>query len=142
ASAPGEAGGVAQGGATGGGRGGGAPGGAPAPSTGQMIGPFGLVFQNGYLYVGNQNSIVRYKYTAGDTKAQGDPEKLADVPGGGNHTTRNILFSRDGKKMYVSVGSSNNIDDTGTGNERRAMIHEYNPDGTGLRIFPSALPIP
>jgi glucose/arabinose dehydrogenase len=104
-----------------------------------MTQPFGLVFQGGYLYVGNTNSIVRYKYTPGDTKAQGDPEKLADLPGGGNHTTRNILFSRDGRKMYVSVGSSNNIDEQGTGNERRAMIHEYNPDGTGFRIFASGL---
>jgi glucose/arabinose dehydrogenase len=104
-----------------------------------MSQPFGLTFQNGYLYVGNTNSIVRYKYTPGDTKAQGEPEKLADLPGGGNHYTRNILFSRDGKKMYVSVGSSNNIDDTGSGNERRAMIYEYNPDGTGFRVFASGL---
>jgi len=101
--------------------------------------PFGLAFHDGYLYVGNTNSIVRYKYTAGDTKAPGPAEKLRDVSGGGNHFTRNIIFSRDGKKMYVSVGSTNNIDETGTGNERRAMIHEYNPDGTGFRIFASGL---
>src|SRR5437867_2361766 len=134
------------------GRGGGAPGGgapgapggggrgaAPNPNTAEMLQPFGLAFHDGYLYVGNTNSIVRYKYTPGDTKASGPAEKLRDLNGGGNHFTRNILFSRDGKKMYVSVGSSNNIDDTGTGNERRAMIHEYNPDGTGWRVYASGL---
>jgi glucose/arabinose dehydrogenase len=101
--------------------------------------PFGLVFQNGYLYVGNTSSVVRFKYNAGDTKPQAEGQKLADLPGGGNHFTRNILFSRDGRKVYVSVGSSNNIDEQGSGNEKRAMIHEYNPDGTGFRVFASGL---
>src|SRR5262249_27990459 len=136
----------------GGGRGAGAPGGAgqgaapgggrgaaPNPNTAEMQQPFGLAFHEGYLYVGNTNSIVRYKYPPGDTKASGPAEKLRDLNGGGNHFTRNIIFSRDGKKMYVSVGSSNNIDETGNGNERRAMIHEYNPDGTDFRIFASGL---
>ena len=50
-----------------------------------------------------------------------------------------MLFSRDGKKLYVSVGSSNNIDEQGSGNERRAMIQEYNPDGSGFRVFASGL---
>jgi glucose/arabinose dehydrogenase len=116
------------------GRGGG-PGGPVPPSTGELIMPFGLAFQNGYLYVGNTNSVVRYKYSAGDLKVQGKPEKLVDLPGGENHPMRDVLFSRDGRKMYVSVGSSNNIDDTGKGNEKRAAIHEYNPDGTGFRFF-------
>jgi glucose/arabinose dehydrogenase len=117
----------------------GGPGGAPAASNGEMTQPFGMAFQGGYLYVGNTNSLVRYKYTPGDTKASGMPEKLADLPGFGNHFTRNVIFSRDGKKLYVSVGSSNNIDDTGSGNEKRAMIQEYNPDGTGFRVFASGL---
>ncbi len=51
-----------------------------AASGGQLNQPFGLAFQNGYLYVGNTNSVARYKYTSGDTKAQGQPEKLADLP--------------------------------------------------------------
>jgi glucose/arabinose dehydrogenase len=115
--------------------------GAPAanPNTAEMLQPFGLQFHDGYLYVGNTNSIVRYKYTSGDTKASGPAEKLRDLPGGGNHFTRNLLFSRDGKTLYVSVGSSNNIDDTGIGNEHRAMIHEYNADGTNFRVFASGL---
>ena len=89
--------------------------------------------------VGNTSRSVRYKYANGDTKASGAPEKLADLAGFGNHSTRNVLFSRDGKKLYVSVGSSNNIDEQGSGNERRAIIEEYNPDGSGFRVFASGL---
>lgn len=121
------------------GRGGPGRGAPPAASNGEMTQPFGLAFNGGYLYVGNTNSLVRYKYTSGDTKASGPAEKLADLAGFGNHSTRSVLFSRDGKKLYVSVGSSNNIDEQGTGNERRAMIQEYNPDGTGFRVFASGL---
>ena len=118
---------------------GGGRGPAVNPNTAEMIQPFGLAFHEGYLYVGNTNSIVRYKYTPGDTKASGPPEKLRDLNGGANHFTRNIIFSRDGKKLYVSVGSTNNIDETGVGNEHRAMIHEYNADGTNFRVFASGL---
>jgi len=121
------------------GRGGPGGGGAPAASNGEMTQPFGLAFHDGYLYVGNTNSLVRYKYTVGDTKASGPAEKLADLPGFGNHSTRSVLFSRDGKKLYVSVGSSNNIDEQGSGNEHRAMVQEFNPDGTGFRVFASGL---
>src|SRR5215831_2918450 len=59
------------------GQGGVAPGGgrgtAANPNTAEMIQPFGLAFHEGYLYVGNTNSIVRYKYASGDTKASGAP---------------------------------------------------------------------
>src|SRR5262249_17167089 len=114
----------AHGAAPGGGGGQGGPGGpgggrgaAANPNSAEMLQPFGLAFHDGYLYVGNTNSIVRYKYTPGDTKASGAAEKLRDLNGGANHFTRNIAFSRDGKKLYVSVGSTNNIDESGVGNE-------------------------
>src|SRR5262245_25619342 len=116
---------------------GGAPrgaGGPPPASTGQLDRPFGLAFRDGYLYVANTDSVVRYKYTAGDLKAQGEPEKLADLPGGGNHFTRNVVFSGDGRKMFVAVGSSDNINEQNN-NDVRAAVREYNPDGTGFRLF-------
>ena len=101
-----------------------------------LNGVFGMAFQNGYLYLGRTDSIVRYKYKDGDMRAQGMPEKIVDLPTGG-HSTRNIVFSRDGKKMYVAVGSASNKD---AGEEpRRAAINEYNPDGTGQRVFASGL---
>jgi glucose/arabinose dehydrogenase len=99
--------------------------------------PQGIAFHAGYLYVANADSIVRYKYTAGDTTAQGMPEKVVDLPGTGDHRWRNILFNTAGTKMYVSIGSASNND---AGSDcRRATIMEFNPDGTGGRIFASGI---
>ena len=118
-----------------------APACAPPPdfvqkAPGTLAAPFGLAFNNGYLYVGNTGSIVRYKYTNGDLKAQGEPEKLMDLPTGG-HSTRNIVFNRAGTKMYVAVGSSSN---NNAGEDcRRAAILEFNPDGSGYRVFASGI---
>jgi glucose/arabinose dehydrogenase len=135
------------GGGGGGGRGGPAILGANAPActpppafvqggTGETGRPFGLAFHNGYLYAGNTASIVRYKYTNGDLQAQGAPEKLMDLPAGG-HTTRNIIFNRAGTKMYVAVGSQSNND---AGEDcRRAAILEFNPDGSGYRVYASGI---
>jgi glucose/arabinose dehydrogenase len=107
------------------------------PGPGTLAQPFGLAFANGYLYVGNTASIVRYKYTNGDMQAQGEPEKIADLPGGGGHTTRNIIFNRAGTKMYVAVGSASN---NSAGEDcRRAAILEFNPDGTGMRVYGSGI---
>jgi glucose/arabinose dehydrogenase len=95
-----------------------------------------LAFHGGYLYVGNANSLVRYRYTNGDLKAQGEAEKLLDLPQGG-HNTRNIVFNPAGTKMYLAVGSTSN---NNAGEDcRRAAILEFNPDGTGYRVFASGI---
>ena len=103
---------------------------------GTLAAPFGLAFHDGYLYVGNTASLVRYKYTNGDLQAQGEPEKLMDLPSGG-HSTRNIVFNRAGTKMYIAVGSQSNND---AGEDcRRAAVLEFNPDGTGYRVYASGI---
>jgi glucose/arabinose dehydrogenase len=103
---------------------------------GTLQAPFGTAFHDGYLYVGNTGSLVRYKYTSGDLQAQGAPEKLLDLPTGG-HSTRNIVFNRAGTKMYIAVGSQSNND---AGEDcRRAAILEFNPDGTGYRVYASGI---
>ena len=103
---------------------------------GALAQPFGLAFNKGYLYVGNTGSIVRYKYTDGDLVAQGPPEKVMDLPTGG-HSTRNIIFNRAGTKMYVAVGSGSN---NNPGEDcRRAAVLEFNPDGSGYRVFASGI---
>ena len=98
--------------------------------------PFGLAFWRDYLYVGNTNGVVRFKYKAGQTKAEGEPEKIAELPSGPRgHWTRNVIFNQAGTKMYVAVGSSSNVD---AGDPPvRAAISEFNPDGTGHRIYAS-----
>jgi len=97
--------------------------------------PFGLAFWHDYLYVGNTNGIVRFKYKSGQTKADGEPEKLVELPSGLGHWTRNVVFNQQGTKMYVAVGSSSNVN---AGDPPiRAAISEFNPDGTGQRIYAS-----
>lgn len=98
--------------------------------------PFGIAFFRDWLYVGNTNAVVRFRYTPGQTEAAGPPEKLADLPARG-HWTRNVIFNPAGTKMYVSVGSQSNVDVEA--DPMRAAISEYNPDGTGHRIYASGL---
>jgi glucose/arabinose dehydrogenase len=103
---------------------------------GTLAAPFGLAFNDGHLYVGNTGSLVRYKYASGDLQAQGPPEKLLDLPIGG-HSTRNIVFNRAGTKMYLAVGSQSN---NNAGEDcRRAAILEFNPDGSGYRVYGSGI---
>lgn len=110
--------------------------------------PFGIAFyppgpDPKYVYVANTDSVVRFAYQNGDVKARSKPEVIVpDLPGGGRlrgggHWTRDIAFTGDGKKMYVSVGSHSNIDDPDTHRDEfhRADVLEFNPDGTGLRVY-------
>ncbi len=101
--------------------------------------PFGMAFNGDYFYVANTDSVVRYKYESGQTQAESEPEKIIKLTEGGynQHWTRNLLFSPDGGKLYVSIGSSGNVDVEK--DERRAGISEYNPDGTGYRLYASGL---
>jgi glucose/arabinose dehydrogenase len=101
--------------------------------------PFGMAFHKGWFYVANTSSIVRFTYRPGQTVAEGEPETLVELtPGGYNqHWTRNILFSRDGTKLYVSIGSATNVNvET---DPRRAAISVYDPDGKNHRIFAAGL---
>jgi glucose/arabinose dehydrogenase len=107
--------------------------------------PFGMAFylpgaDPHFLYVANTNGVVRFPYRNGDLKARGPAEKLsAELSGGGllrggGHWTRDIAFSPDGKKMYVSIGSFSNVSDNAAEADR-ARIFEFNPDGTDRNVF-------
>jgi glucose/arabinose dehydrogenase len=101
--------------------------------------PFGMAFSNGWFYVANTDSIVRFKYEPGQTVAATDPEKLVELtPGGYNqHWTRNLLFSRDGKQLFVSIGSATNV--SVESDPKRAAISVYDPEGKNHRIYASGL---
>jgi glucose/arabinose dehydrogenase len=113
--------------------------------------PFGIAFYPAgpspqWLYVGNTSGVVRLRYAVGDLAARAAPERLFDLPGGGHlhgggHWTRDLAFSRDGKKLYVAVGSRSNVDDPDvTPAERgRAVILEMTPDGKSPRVFASGV---
>ncbi len=106
--------------------------------------PFGVNFYPAgnnpqWVYVGNTNSVVRFPYKSGDLKATGPAETIVpELPANGNHWTRDIVFSKDGKSMLVAVGSSDNIDQNGK-NEHRANILEYTPEGKFLDIYASGI---
>lgn len=94
--------------------------------------PHGLAFYNGYLYVAEEGTVSRYPYTNGGNV--GSREVVVNnLPVGGEHVSRTIGFSQDGKKMYVSVGSACN--NCTTGQEGTAAIWEFNPDGSSGKIF-------
>ena len=110
--------------------------------------PYGIAFyppgpNPQYVYVGNTNSVVRFPYQNGDLKARGPAETVvAKIPGGasfgGGHWTRNLVFSKDGKKLYVAVGSRANVADDAA-ETNRADILEFNPDGSGQRIYAAGI---
>lgn len=113
--------------------------------------PFGIAFcpvgaNPQWVYVADTDSVKRFPYHNGDLKATGAMQTIvAEIFPGASHAqghwTRNIAFSPNSKKMYVSVGSLSNVDDT-DGNKyevHRADILEYNPDGSSLRVFASGI---
>ena len=111
--------------------------------------PFGVNFappgpHPRYVYVANTDSVVRYAYASGDVRARVPAEIVVDdLSGGGRlrgggHWTRDVVFSRDGAKMYVSVGSRSNVSDDDR-EARRARIFEYTPDGKNERVYATGI---
>ena len=113
-----------------------------------------------WIYIANSNSVVRFPYKAGDTQAEGRPETVvSDVPDGG-HWTRDIVFSPDGKTMYLSVGSQSNVAEgigkappggldawvrdhalgaAWGGEQGRADVWSMTPNGKDIRVFATGL---
>jgi glucose/arabinose dehydrogenase len=131
---------------------------------GGLNGPFGIAFfppdNPQWIYVANTDSVVRFPYRAGDLKASGAPETVvADLPHGSGHSTRDIVFTPDNKRMLVSVGSARN---NGEGMGRapgglkawagkhplgaawsfeadRAAVLAFDPDGKNKRTFATGI---
>ena len=101
--------------------------------------PYGLAFIKDWLYVGNTDAVVRFPYDVGQTATDQPSQEIAKLTAGGynQHWTRNLLFSRDGKKLYVTVGSSCNTCEED--DPQRAAISVMNPDGSGRRVLASGL---
>ncbi len=98
--------------------------------------PFGIAFHENYVYVGNMNELVRFRYDPKTSKRVGEAEHLMDLPSGG-HDTRTVAFSADGKHLFVAVGSDSNIN---TGEPAiRAAVTICDPDGKNARLFATGL---
>ncbi|HJV73577.1 MAG TPA: sorbosone dehydrogenase family protein [Noviherbaspirillum sp.] len=104
--------------------------------------PFGIALVGTDLYVANTDAVVRFKYTPGTTRIGGPGEKIIALPAGSinHHWTKNIIASRDGKRLYVTVGSNSNVGENGMDNEiNRAAILEVDPTAKNFRVFASGL---
>ncbi|MBV9771663.1 MAG: sorbosone dehydrogenase family protein [Bryobacterales bacterium] len=109
--------------------------------------PFGVAFypvgnNPQWLYIGNTDSVVRFPYHTGDLKATGAPQTIVpELPTQGFHWTRDVVFSKDGKRMFVAVGSGSNVDDPDTHPKEfhRADILEYTPDGKFVQVYASGI---
>ena len=96
-----------------------------------------------WLYIALTDSLIRYRYRAGDNAPTGRPQVLATFPDyglgykyGGWHLTRTLAFGPTGK-LYISVGSSCNACEEKE--EVRASVVEMNPDGTGRKVYAKGL---
>jgi glucose/arabinose dehydrogenase len=95
-----------------------------------------------WVYFANTNSVIRYAYKNGDLKATGQPETvIPELPAGGGHWTRDLAFSPDGTKLFVSVGSASNVDDADTHPKEfhRANILQFTPEGKFVKIYAAGI---
>ncbi len=114
--------------------------------------PFGIAFYPAenprFVYVANTTSVVRFAYKEWRYACVCERRKrlcrfclaMRSWPGGG-HWTRDVVFSKDGEHMLVSVGSGSNIDnpDNHPKEFHRANVLEFTPEGKFVKVYASGL---
>jgi len=98
--------------------------------------PHGLAFRGNDLYVAENHRIVVFRNATHPSLSAGPPEQVAELPGGGGHSTRTLVFDRDGK-LIATAGSTCNI--CNESDPRRATAMRFNADGSGMEIFSRGL---
>ncbi len=104
--------------------------------------PFGMALVGNDLYVANTDAVVRYPYTQGETKISKAGTRVTELPGGplNHHWTKNVIASRDGSKLYATVGSNSNVAENGMDKEEgRAAIWEVDAKSGSKRLFATGL---
>lgn len=104
--------------------------------------PFGMTLVGNTLYVADTDRLISFPYKDGETSISAQPTKVVDLPGGtlNHHWTKNVIASKDGSKLYVTVGSNSNVAENGMkAEEGRAAIWEVDPVSKTHRIFASGL---
>jgi glucose/arabinose dehydrogenase len=104
--------------------------------------PLGMALVGQDLYIANTDSVMRFPYREGQTQITAPGVKLADLPGGplNHHWTKNIVASRDGSKLYATVGSNSNAGENGIDKEDgRAAIWEIDLRSGAKRLFASGI---
>src|ERR1700716_961884 len=77
--------------------------------------PFGMALVGRDLYIANTDAIVRFSYLENATKITAQSVKVAALPAGpiNHHWTKNIIASREGSRLYATVGSNSNVAEHG-----------------------------
>jgi len=108
--------------------------------------PFGIAFyppgpEPKWIYVAETNAVVRFPYASGDMTARGAPETIVPslTHGLGGHWTRDVVFSLDGKQMFVSVGSGSNVAEGDSDERDRADVLVFDPEGRDRRVYASGI---
>ena len=105
--------------------------------------PFGMAVSDGWLYVGNTDALIRFRFTPGQTGIDGRGEKIVDLPASApnNHWTKNVIADPDDLNIiYVAVGSNSNIAENGMASEEnRANVLEVNVADRDFRIFTAGM---
>jgi glucose/arabinose dehydrogenase len=104
--------------------------------------PFGMELIGNELYVANSDAVMRFTYHTGDTRITTAGVRLTALPAGdiNHHWTKNLIASRDGKHLYVTVGSNSNVAERGMDVEtERAAIWEVDTQTGSYRVFASGL---
>ena len=104
--------------------------------------PIGMALVGDELFIANTDGIVKVPYKEGATKADDPVTKVADLPGGprNHHWTKNIHASRDGTRLYATVGSNSNVAENGMSEEDgRAAIWEVDLKMGNKRLFATGL---
>jgi glucose/arabinose dehydrogenase len=104
--------------------------------------PFGMALVGDNLYVAHTDAIWKYPYHRGATSITAAGVKVADLPAGprNHHWTKNIIASKDGKRLYATVGSNSNNAENGIEIEAgRAAIYEVDLASGQLRVFATGM---
>jgi glucose/arabinose dehydrogenase len=107
-----------------------------------LISPFGMALVGDNLYVAATDALLRFRYVPGATRITEAGEKVVDLPAGpiNHHWTKNVIASRDGTRLYVTVGPNSNVAENGMENEAgRAAILEIDPATHSSPIYASGL---
>ena len=111
--------------------------------------PFGIAFwppgpNPSYVYVANTDSVVRFPYRSGDLQPGAPPETIVKGLPRGRHSTRDVVFSADGARMFVSVGSRSNAGERRIyapwqSDEGRALVLAFTPEGNNKQLYATGL---
>ena len=109
---------------------------------GQLRSPFGMALVGTDFYVANSDAVMRFPYTEGVMRVDAAGSRVTDLPAGtiNHHWTKNIIASRDGSKLYATVGSNSNVGENGIEAEQgRAAIWEIDTRTGAKREFATGL---